>query len=192
MRVFLLLSTALALAGCSSVPASTPPAPGAQMNTCSRVAHLHASQLRTLTDSLADAAARQPGRQLPGRVLERDSAFTVFLLRRGTSGRPELHEQVSEVFLIEAGRATVVSGGRLQGAGLMEPGEWNGGEIVSDSARGPSPNPVIRRPAEPGDVVVIPAGLPHQIEVAPGDFVTYLVVKTRVGSVSVSPRSGGC
>jgi mannose-6-phosphate isomerase-like protein (cupin superfamily) len=153
----------------------------AQTHACPRVAYLGATQLRALTDSLAEAATRQPGRQLPGRLLGRDSAFTMFLLRRDTSSRPELHEEVGEVFVIQAGRATIVSGGRMQGAGLMEPGEWNGGQIVPDTVRGVegAADPLIRRSAGPGDVVVIPAGLPHQVEVAQGESVTYLVLKTR-------------
>jgi mannose-6-phosphate isomerase-like protein (cupin superfamily) len=136
-------------------------------------------ELRALTDSLAAIAARQPGRQVPGRPLHRDSATAVFLIRRETSGRPEMHERVAEVFVLQAGRAVVISGGRVVGAGLMEPGEWNGGQIVTDTTaitagRGGA---VARRPAGPGDVVVIPAGVPHQIEVAPGESVTYLVIK---------------
>ena len=140
------------------------------------VTHLSAAELRAHTNSLAARAAREPGRQVPGLPLGRDSVLAMFLLRRDTSGRPEVHEQVADIFIIQAGRATVVSGGRVEGARLMEPGEWNGERIVEDTTGSGRPS-VVRQPAGPGDVVVVPAGLPHQVEVARGESVTYLVLK---------------
>jgi mannose-6-phosphate isomerase-like protein (cupin superfamily) len=184
MRV---LTTRSALATLTLVVAvSRPPSLPAQAATRPSVAHLSAAELRALTDSLATVAAQQPGRQVPGRPLGRDSGLAVFLLRRDTSGRPEVHEYVDEVFMVQAGRAVVVSGGRVEGAGLMEPGEWNGGRIVPDTAgAGGQGRRVVRRPAGSGDVVVIPAGVPHQVEVAAGESVTYLVFKAR----AVAPPS---
>ena len=141
------------------------------------VTHLTAAELRVLADSLAARAAREPGRQIPGRFVTRDSVLSVLLLRRDTSGRPEIHERVTDIFVIQAGRATVVTGGRVEGARLMEPGEWNGGQFVPDTSRGATAGSIARRAAGPGDVVVIPAGLPHQVEVPRGEFVTYLILK---------------
>jgi mannose-6-phosphate isomerase-like protein (cupin superfamily) len=149
------------------------------------VTHLTGAELRVITDSLAARAAREPGRQIPGQFVTRDSVLSVLLLRRDTSGRPEIHERVTDIFVIQAGRATVVTGGRVEGARLMEPGEWNGGQIVQDTGR--AANSVTRRTAVPGDVVVIPAGLPHQVEVPRGEFVTYLILKVLDARSSRAP-----
>ena len=158
-------------------------AQGATTTSPAAITHLSAADLREFTDSLAARAAREPGRQVPGRPLGRDSVLAMFLLRRDVSGRPELHEQVADIFVVQAGRAVIVSGGRVEGAELMEPGEWNGGQIVSDTARSGA-RPIVRQPAGPGDVVVIPAGVPHQVEVPRGESVTYLVLKVlRAGPI---------
>ena len=149
------------------------------------VTHLTAGELRAFTDSLAARAAREPGRQVPGRPLGRDSVLAMFLLRRDTSGRPERHAQVADIFVVQAGRAVIVSGGRVEGAQLMEPGEWNGGRIVPDSA---GADPIVRQPAGPGDVVIIPAGVPHQVEVPSGESVTYLVLKVLRAGLPPTPN----
>ena len=145
-------------------------------------AHLGAAELRALTDSLSALAARQPGRQVPGRPLHRDSTVSMFLLRRDTSSRPEIHDHVTEIFVLQTGRAVVISGGRAEGAGPMEPGEWNGGQIVPDKTDGAEIRPIVRRAVGPGDIVMMPARVPHQIVVESGGSVTYLVIKIRAGS----------
>ena len=160
---------------------------GAQAPALPKVTHLSAAELRAYTDLLAAQAARVPGRQVPGRPLGRDSVLAVFLLRRDTSGRPELHEQMADIFVVQSGQAVIVSGGRVEGARLMEPGEWNGGRIVPDSGTGTGAE-IIRRPAGPGDVVVIPAGVPHQVEVPPGQSVTYLVLKVLRAGSGAAPK----
>jgi uncharacterized RmlC-like cupin family protein len=61
----------------------------------------------------------------------------------------------------------------------MEPGEWNGGEIVADTeaTAGSGGGSVVRWTAGSGDIIAIPASMPHQVEVARGESVTYLVIK---------------
>ena len=175
---FTLRRVLFAFATLSATVAGVPSAADGQAVVAPSVQHLTATELRSYADSLAARAAREPGRQIPGRPLGRDSVLAMVLLRRDSSSRPEVHEQVADVFVIQAGRGVVVSGGRVEGAQLMEPGEWNGGRILPDTATSGGRS-LMRRPAVPGDVVVIPAGVPHQMEVAPGEFVTYLVLKLR-------------
>lgn len=164
---------------CNGALALTPNMLDAQAAPAPAVIHVNAAQLSAFADTLASVAALQPGRQVPGRPLGRDSVLSAFFVRRGTSSRPEMHERVAEVYLVQAGRAVFVTGGRADGARLMEPGEWNGGQLVQDTGATGGGTPV-RRTAGTGDVIVIPADVPHQIEVAPGESVTYMVVKVKV------------
>ena len=149
--------------------------------------YLSAAELREIADSMGARAAREPGRQIPGQFLTRDSVLSVLVLRRDTSGRPEVHERVADIFVIQAGGATVVSGGRVEGARLMEPGEWNGGRIVPDTGVTSATRPISRRATGPGDVVVIPAGVPHQVEVPRGGFVTYVIIKALDARAASAP-----
>jgi hypothetical protein len=68
---------------------------------------------------------------------------------------------------VHAGSAIVLHGGTVVGGRETAPGEIRGGRI----------NGSTQQPVLPGDVLVIPAGTPHQVVVAPGEWITYLVVK---------------
>jgi mannose-6-phosphate isomerase-like protein (cupin superfamily) len=86
---------------------------------------------------------------------------------RDSTGGLELHAAWSDVFVIESGSATELSGGRMLDAREASPGEWRGGRVEGAT----------RAALHPGDVVVIPAGTPHQMLLAPGERVTYLAFK---------------
>lgn len=118
-------------------------------------------------DSLRDVANRLLHESTTGRTLSGGGGYRLVVSRRSTSGSPEVHEQWMDVTFVQAGRATVVAGGRLEG-GRHEPGgEWRSGTIL-----GGSPYAV-----STGDVLVIPAGIPHQFALARGDTIRYLTVK---------------
>jgi len=89
------------------------------------------------------------------------------LSHREKSGEPEVHDHVSDLFVIQSGGGTVVTGGK--GVGLKETakGEWRGGSIEGGD----------KRKVGPGDVVHIPARTPHQFLLDPGQKVTYLTFK---------------
>jgi hypothetical protein len=87
--------------------------------------------------------------------------------RRATSGVPEVHEQWIDVTIVQAGRAVLLTGGRVTGAHLASPGEHRGGTIVGG----------IEHPIGVGDLLIVPAGVPHQYQVAPRDSVVYLTIK---------------
>jgi mannose-6-phosphate isomerase-like protein (cupin superfamily) len=127
-----------------------------------------AARLVAIGDSLSPAASRTA--QLGG-----GPGYTYALTHRDSSGGLELHRDWTDVFVIEAGSATLLSGGTLEGASESTPGEWRGG-----SARGAT-----RAPLRVGDVVVIPAGTPHQMLLAGGERISYIafkVAKPPVGS----------
>ena len=84
-----------------------------------------------------------------------------------SNGGGELHQNFADIFFILDGHATIVTGGNLVEAKTTGPGEIRGKSVEGGT----------RQELRAGDVVHIPAGMPHQILVADGDSVTYFVVK---------------
>ena len=85
---------------------------------------------------------------------------------RTEAGHAEMHEKETDVFYIVEGDATFITGGKMVGGKNTEPGQWRGtgtqgGEVHHLSK---------------GDVIVIPAGVPHWYKEVPHS-ITYYVVK---------------
>ena len=100
-------------------------------------------------------------------TLEKYPHHYTMLAYRQHSGGGELHQNFADVFFILDGRATVVTGGSIVESKSSGPGEVRGKSVDGGS----------RQEVKAGDVVHIPAGMPHQTLVADGDTVTYFVVK---------------
>lgn len=86
---------------------------------------------------------------------------------RNRSGGGEVHEKWADVFYILDGRVTLVTGGEV-----VEPKSTGPGETLGASVKGGS-----RQELKAGDVVNIPASMPHQMILGAGDTVTYFVIK---------------
>ena len=86
---------------------------------------------------------------------------------RSRSGMAEAHENFADLFLVLEGRATMVSGGTLADAKTTSPGEIRGNSVQGGA----------RQEMRAGDVLHVPAGLPHQILVADENSITSLVFK---------------
>lgn len=84
------------------------------------------------------------------------------LIRRDRDGRPEQHDGIDDVVYIQSGRATLRVGGTI----LDRSGDV-GAAITGGS----------RYPVAAGDVLRIPAGVPHAYRVPDGGHVTYLLVR---------------
>jgi hypothetical protein len=119
-----------------------------------------AAQLSGIADRLAHEGTS-------GRTFGGHPAFHYVESRRVTSGTPEIHGDWIDVTLVQAGRATLLSGGRVRGGSLVSPGEHRGGSIDGGSSR----------PIAAGDLIVVPAGVPHQFRLAAGDSIRYLTIK---------------
>jgi mannose-6-phosphate isomerase-like protein (cupin superfamily) len=87
-------------------------------------------------------------------------------VRREKSGDVEIHDTVEDIFVAQTGRATVIVG-TAQGYANTGAGEWRGGTIKESA----------RYELAPGDVLWIPAGLPHQMLLPPGKAFNYLALK---------------
>ena len=92
---------------------------------------------------------------------------TVLDVHREKSGEVELHKTKDDVIVAHAGHATILVGTEVEGAKETTPGEWRGGSMKEPRHFAMSP----------GDVMWIPAGLPHQIVLPPGSTFNYLAFK---------------
>jgi mannose-6-phosphate isomerase-like protein (cupin superfamily) len=88
---------------------------------------------------------------------------------RSRSGGAEVHQNLADVFYIVDGQATVVMGGDV-----VDPKTTAPNEVRGASVKGGTPQVV-----KTGDIVHIPAGMPHQMLVAEGQTITYFVVKVQ-------------
>jgi mannose-6-phosphate isomerase-like protein (cupin superfamily) len=91
----------------------------------------------------------------------------MLIVRRDADGQVEVHTRLNDEFVVQAGRATVLVGGRVSGNKEIAPGEWRGGTVVGAKSYR----------LGPGDVLWIPAGAPHQTLVKIGASFTYLAFK---------------
>jgi len=105
----------------------------------------------------------------PGGIKER-ADFGDHLLEishREADGKAELHKVKADVIVIQTGTATLMTGGEV-----IDPKDTGPNEIQGAGIKGG-----VKREVGPGDVIEIPAGVPHQFFIAPGTQITYLVVK---------------
>ena len=89
------------------------------------------------------------------------------LIRREASGLAELHQTKADVLLVRDGEATLIEGGSIPHAKTTQPHELRGDAITGGT----------KHTLGAGDLIHIPAGVPHQILLAPGKSITYIAVK---------------
>lgn len=121
-----------------------------------------ASQLRAMQKQLA---SRLNAGKAATESLGTYGNHLFMLAHRQGNGEAELHEQQNDIFVIESGAATLVVGGTV-----VEPKTTAPGEIRGASIKGGENKPLVA-----GDIIHIPAGVPHQMLVP--SQVTYFVVK---------------
>ncbi|MDQ2666816.1 MAG: hypothetical protein M3Z05_12485 [Gemmatimonadota bacterium] len=124
---------------------------------------LSPSHLASIDDSLPHAA-------LTSVALGGGSGYTYSLTRRETTGGIEVHMAWNDVFVVQSGSGTLMTGGVLAGAKEGSPGELRDGVLTGGALA----------MLKPGDVVIIPAGTPHQMQLAAGERITYLTIKVAV------------
>jgi len=155
MRAALVLAAATISAWtASSVRAQTP----AKVSNSVQV--LSTSRLAALADSLP------PGAINSIQIAQWDGLSNM-IGRRDTSGVHERHEAFTDIFVVQRGRARLLYGGTVEGERASSPGEWRGGTI-----RGGTEAEI-----KTGDIVVIPAGVPHHLLLQPGESFYYFVFK---------------
>lgn len=96
-----------------------------------------------------------------------NSSYKVLAARRaGMPGQVEIHEHDTDVIFVTEGSATFVTGGTTKDAKPTDPGEIRG-----TSTTGGTVHHLTK-----GDVIIVPAGVPHWFTEVPGTFL-YFVVK---------------
>ena len=93
--------------------------------------------------------------------------YSFMVAHREGSGEAEYHEKQADIFVVQSGEATLVYGGTLVDGKTTAPNEM----------RAPSISGGMEKKIAAGDVVTIPARLPHQVKLSTAKEFTYLVVK---------------
>jgi mannose-6-phosphate isomerase-like protein (cupin superfamily) len=102
-------------------------------------------------------------------TLKKYSTDYTMLAFRSQSGKAELHEKFADFYVVVAGNATLVSGGHIVNGATSAPGEVRG-DSVQDGKE---------MKLKKGDIVHIPANIPHQLVLAKGDTFQYFIVKVQ-------------
>jgi hypothetical protein len=90
------------------------------------------------------------------------------LLYRDADGLPEEHDKIVDVVLVHGGEGAVMLGGTMSGKkGSALTGEYLGAGLTGGE----------RHPLAAGDIVHIPAGIPHSFLVPEGKHITYVLLK---------------
>ena len=90
------------------------------------------------------------------------------LLYRDADGLPEQHDTIIDVVIVQSGEGTLLLGGKM-----INPKTSGGaGEHLGTGIEGGE-----RHPLGAGDVVHIPAKIPHSFLVPKGKHITYVLVK---------------
>jgi mannose-6-phosphate isomerase-like protein (cupin superfamily) len=127
--------------------------------------HWSSTELTERANHLRELAAKADGSA--SETLERYPHHYTMLAFRSRNGGGEMHQHFADVFYIVEGHATVITGGEVVDPKTNAPGEIRGNSVTGGSGQ----------EVKAGDVVHIPAGMPHQMLVADGESITYFVVK---------------
>lgn len=92
--------------------------------------------------------------------------LTVLMVTRNSRGEVEIHDKETDTFHVLEGSATFVTGGNMVGGRVTGPGQRRGKDMTGGETYHLSK----------GDVIVIPAGMPHWFKEVP-QSITYYVVK---------------
>jgi len=91
------------------------------------------------------------------------------ILRRDGSGAGELHQNWTDIFIVQGGEATILYGGSIEEARDTGNGEIRGPRVLAGKSQ----------KVATGDVLVMPPGIPHQTVVEPGKSFFVLIVKVQ-------------
>jgi hypothetical protein len=118
---------------------------------------------------MADLVSQAKPTGSAGPIVATYGNLGLMLSVRTHSGVGELHQNFDDFMVVEEGSATLVTGGSL-----VDPKPGDNGEIRGTSVQGGTSKTI-----GVGDVVIVPAGVPHQILLAPGMVYKSLVAKVK-------------
>jgi mannose-6-phosphate isomerase-like protein (cupin superfamily) len=115
----------------------------------------------------AELAPAAEAKGLEGKPLGAYGNHSTAVWRRTRSGQAELHRTKVDLLIIEDGEATLLYGGTIPDGKNTSPVEIRGAAIRGGESL----------PLRAGDVVRVPAGVPHQFILAKGQSVSYFAIK---------------
>jgi len=139
--------------------------------TTEPIAHT-AADLQQREVKLIETAKASPSGMAIGRLEDYGNDYTLLVVRVHT-GEAERHQFFADQIVIKEGTITLVTDGTMQGEHPNN-GPCSPGETLGSSVEG-GKEIVLHA----GDIVHIPAGIPHWVKVAPGTTTTYLVFKEK-------------
>ena len=98
-----------------------------------------------------------------------DKQTSYVLVRRTVTSQPEVHARWDDVVIIRSGTGAIEMGDSLIASRYRAPGERMGGTLITSS----------RLVVRAGDIVRIPAAVPHAFVVSGAEALEYLVIKQR-------------
>jgi mannose-6-phosphate isomerase-like protein (cupin superfamily) len=88
---------------------------------------------------------------------------------RGKNGGAEVHENYADFFFVVQGSAKLLSGGTVQDGKTVSEGEIRGKSVMNGG----------ETTLNQGDIVHIPASVPHQLLLPKGGTFLYFVIKVK-------------
>jgi uncharacterized protein GlcG (DUF336 family) len=126
---------------------------------------LGAAKDRRTHDAVFFSKAEVSERFATGGLLLDEGAYKIDAGRRTASGEVEYHDRVADVMRVVQGNATILTGGTM-----MDQREVGAGELRAREVQGATTH----RLSE-GDVLSVPAGVPHQFIEVSEEFLYYVV-----------------
>jgi mannose-6-phosphate isomerase-like protein (cupin superfamily) len=130
--------------------------------------HWTPADLQTVNKTLAEKAAGDAHHAASKTISDYPNVLFM-LAHREADGVPELHETQADVFFVQSGSATLIVGGTLLNAETTAPNEKRNGTIQGGT----------RVKLSAGDVLRIPAKMPHQLVLDGAKEFTYFVIKIK-------------
>jgi mannose-6-phosphate isomerase-like protein (cupin superfamily) len=154
MKIALIIIAALGLA----IPAATLTGDKAQV--------IAASDLQA---QLAQLAPQAKTAGSSGSTMLTSGNLALKLSVRTSSGGAEIHAHYDDLMVVQQGSATLITGGTVVNAQTGADGETHGTSVADGQSR----------TITVGDIVVVPAGVPHQLLIPPGTLYSAMVAKIK-------------
>ena len=128
-------------------------------------------------DEARRRAARSQSQGAPVHVAaDRSTGYTLAV--RSDTSEVEQHARWDDLVIVRSGTGVVSFGERTEGRRMIAAGEYRGGRLVG----------AYELSVAPGDMIRIPAGVPHAFWPAAGSVMEYVVVKVRRGELPLVPK----
>jgi len=124
----------------------------------------------SVKNSQRELASKIDGQKFAWEALGTYENHLMGISHREGDGSAELHETQVDILIVQTGEAKLVVGGTMLEPKTVKPHEVRGSSIEGGETKS----------LAPGDIVHIPANVPHQLKISSGQKFNYLVVKVDV------------